>query len=155
MDEVTVVDVKSLLVAGIRKRGHYRQIAELLPRLYQYAATKGAKFTAPPLFVCHETPEEAAEADKTGNADVEVAAPIAEKIEETEEIKCYTLPGGKMAKIIHKGPYDKCEQTYNKIFAWIQKNGKRIVGPIREAYLNDPTEVGLEEALTEIYIPIN
>ena len=155
MDEVTVVDVKPLLVAGIRKRGQYRQIAELLPRLYQYAATKGAKFTAPPLFVCHETPEEAAEADKTGNADVEVAAPIAEKIEETEEIKCYTLPGGKMAKIIHKGPYDKCEQTYNKIFAWIQKNGKRIVGPIREAYLNDPTEVGLEEALTEIYIPIN
>ncbi len=154
MGEVTVVDVKPQLVAGIRKRGHYREIAELLPRLYEYAAKKGAKFTAPPIFVCHETPEEAMEADKTGNAFIEVAAPIAETIEETEEIKCYTLPGGKMAKIIHKGPYDKCEPTYNKIFTWIAKNGKKIVGPTRELYLNDPNEVGLEEALTEIYIPI-
>jgi len=154
MEEVTVVDVKPQLVAGIRKRGHYREIAELLPRLYEYATKRGATFTAPPIFVCNETAEEAMEADKTGNALVEVAAPIAEKIEETKEIKCYTLPGGKMAKIIHKGPYDKCEPTYEKIFAWIEKNGKKIVGPTREAYLNDPREVGLDEALTEIYVPI-
>ena len=154
MEEVTVVDVKPQLVAGIRKRGHYREIAELLPRLYEYATKKGARFTAPPVFVCHETAEEAMEADKTGNALIEVAAPIAEKIEETKETKCYTLPGGTMAKIIHKGPYDKCEPAYNKIFAWIDKNGKKIAGPTREVYLNDPREVGLEEALTEIYVPI-
>jgi len=154
MEEVIVVDVKPQLVAGIRKRGYYREIAELLPRLYEYAIKKGANFTAPPIFVCHETAEEAMEADKAGNAFIEVAAPIAEMIEETEEIKCYTLPGGKMAKIIHKGPYDKCEPTYNKVFAWIDKNGKKIAGPTREVYLNDPREVGLEEALTEIYIPI-
>ncbi|NIM44938.1 MAG: transcriptional regulator [Nitrososphaeria archaeon] len=154
MDEVTVVDVKPQLVTGIRKRGHYREIAELLPRLYEYATKRGATFTAPPIFVCHETAEEAMEADKTGNALIEVAAPIAENIEETKEIKCYTLPGGKMAKIIHKGPYDKCEPTYEKIFAWIEKNGKKIAGPTREAYLNDPREVGLEEAITEIYVPI-
>ena len=36
-----------------------------------------------------------------------------------------------------------------------EKNGKKIVGPIREAYLNDPREVRLEEALTEIYVPID
>jgi effector-binding domain-containing protein len=155
LDDVTVVEVKPQLVAGIKKIGYYREIAELLPRLYQYATAKGAVFTEPPLFVCHETAEEAREADKTGNALVEVAAPIAKKIEETDEIKCYTLPGGTMAKIVHKGPYDKCEQAYNKVFAWIEKNGKKITGPIREAYLNDPREVGLEEALTEIYVPIS
>ena len=59
-----------------------------------------------------------------------------------------------MAKIVHKGPYDQCESTYNKVFAWIEKNGKQIAGPSREAYLNDPNEVGLDEALTVIYIPI-
>jgi effector-binding domain-containing protein len=154
LEEVTVVDVKPQLVAGIRKRGYYREIAELLPRLYEYSAKKGAEFTAPPVFVCHETPEDAMEADKTGNALVEVAAPIAARIEETEEIKCYTLPGGKMAKIIHKGPYDKCEPAYNKVFAWIEEKGRRIIGPTREVYLNDPREVGIEEALTEIYVPI-
>ena len=154
MEEIIVVDVEPQLVAGMRKRGHYREIAEMLPRVYEYTAKKGAKFTGPPIFVCHETAEEAMEADKTGNADIEVVAPIAEKIEETEEIKCYTLPGGKMAKIIHKGPYEKCETAYNKLFAWIRKKGKKIVGPTREVYLNDPREVGIEEALTEIYAPI-
>ena len=154
MEEVNVVDVKPQLVAGMKKRGHYREIAELLPKLYHYGTKKGAKFTAPPIFVCHETAEEAMEADKTGNALVEVAAPIAEKIEETKEIKCYTLPGGKMAKIIHKGPYDTCGPTYEKVFSWIKKNGRNIVGPTREVYLNDPREVGPEEILTEIYIPI-
>lgn len=154
MEKVTVVEVKPQLVAGIRKRGHYREIAELLPKLYEYSAKEGAEFTAAPIFVCHETAAEAIEAEKTGNADIEVAAPIAKRIAETQEIKCYTLPGGTMAKIIHKGPYEKCEPTYHKIFAWIEKTGKKIVGPTREVYLNDPREVGVEETLTEIYIPI-
>jgi len=154
MEEITIVDVKPQLVAGIRKRGHYREIAEMLPKLYKYAAEKGAKFVGMPTFICHETAEEVIEADKTGNADIEVAAPIASKIEETEEIKCYELSGGKMAKIVHKGPYDKCGPAYEKLFSWIQHKGKKIVGPTREVYLNDPREVGPEETLTEIYAPI-
>ncbi len=147
MEEVTVADVKPQLVAGIRKSGHYREIAELLPELHEHATKKGATFKTPPKFVCHETAEEATEAEKTGNALIEVAAPIETKI---EEIKCYTLPSGKMAKIVHKGPYDKCEPTCNKTFALIKKNEKTNTGPTREAYLNDPREVSLEEALTEI-----
>ncbi|GAH06344.1 unnamed protein product, partial [marine sediment metagenome] len=36
-----------------------------------------------------------------------------------------------------------------------EKNNKRIIGPIREVYLNDPREVGPEETITEIYVPID
>jgi len=32
---------------------------------------------------------------------------------------------------------------------------KCISGPIREAYLNDPREVGPEEILTVIYAPVS
>ncbi len=60
-----------------------------------------------------------------------------------------------MAKIIHKGPYEACAPTYEKLYTWIEQNGKTITGPVREVYLNDPREVGIEEALTEIYAPIN
>ena len=59
-----------------------------------------------------------------------------------------------MAKIMHKGPYEDCGATYGKLFAWLQKNGKRMNGPTREVYLNDPREVPPEEILTEIYAPI-
>ena len=59
-----------------------------------------------------------------------------------------------MAKILYNGPYDACGPTDEKIFTWIERTGKTLAGPAREAYLNDPRDVGAEEALTEIYVPI-
>ena len=109
----------------------------------------------PPIFICHEvTAEEAIEADKKKNADLEVAIPILQKVDGNDKIKSYELPGGKMAKIVHKGPYQECNPTYEKLYKWLEEKGKRIVGPTREVYLNDPNEVPLEEILTEVYAPI-
>jgi effector-binding domain-containing protein len=48
----------------------------------------------------------------------------------------------------------ECEPTYEKLFAWIEESGKRLVGPTREVYLNDPREVPPEELLTEVYTPM-
>lgn len=156
MDEVTVVDVSDQIVLGLRRKGSYRMITDLIPEVFQYAMENGAQLLGGPVFLCHETSaEEAKEADREGKADVEVVIPVAGKIDGAGEIACYELPGGKMAKIIHKGPYEECGQTYEKLFAWIEDNGKRIVAPIREVYLNDPREVSPREILTEIYAPID
>lgn len=155
MDEITIVEVPTQKVIGIRKQGKYELIHQLLPRLCEFAASKGAEFVGPPVFVCHEqSVEDVMKADQEGTADIEIVFPIKRKIEGSEDIKCYELPGGTMAKIIHKGPYEKCASTYEKLYAWIEQNGKRISGPVREVYINDPREVGIEEALTEIYAPI-
>lgn len=155
MEEITVVEVQPQLVLGMRKRGPYGTIAMMIQELCEFAFALDIQMIGPPIFICHEmTPEQAMEADATGTADVEVAIPIAEKIEGPGEIKCYELPGGKMARTIHKGPYEECGPTYEKLFAWLAKNGKKIVAPTREMYLNDPHEVPLEEILTEIYAPI-
>jgi effector-binding domain-containing protein len=70
------------------------------------------------------------------------------------EITCYELPGGQMAKIVHKGPYMKSAPTYKKLFEWIAANHKKVAGPTREVYMNDPREVPPEDILTEIYAPI-
>ena len=155
MSDITEVVVDDQLVLGTKKRGKYREIAVLLPKLFEFAVPRGIRITGPPLFICHEmTEEEAMKADEEGNANVEVAIPVSERIEGKDEITCYELKGGNMAKIMHKGPYEACKPTYDKLFAWIGANGKEITGPIREAYLNDPREVGPEETLTEIYAPI-
>lgn len=155
MKNIEIMDLESQLVIGARKKGHYREIAEILPKLYEYALKKGAVFSGMPAFICHESPEEMEGADKTGNADIELVIPIAEKIEETDEMHCYMVPGGKMAKTIHKGPYEASEATYNELFAWIEKTNRNITGPIREVYINDPGEVGVENTITEIYAPID
>lgn len=156
MEEVEVVTVPETAVIGIRKRGHYRMIPELIMKTCIHAMEKGIMITGPPIFVMHEqSREEAMAADQEGTADVEIAVPVAGKAEGEGEVRSYTLPGGKMAKIVHRGPYEACEPTYNRLFAWIADQGKTITGPMREVYLNDPREVGQEEILTEIYAPIS
>jgi AraC family transcriptional regulator len=155
MEEITVVEIKPQRVLGMRKRGKYEMIATLLQELCEFAFAREVQMIGPPIFICHEiTPEKVMEADAAGNADVEVAIPVAGTVEETEEIKAYELPGGTMAKIIHKGPYEECGPTYEKLFAWLAAQGNTIVAPTREVYLNDPHEVPPEEILTEIYAPI-
>lgn len=154
-EEIQIVELPAQLVVGMRKKGHYKIIPGMFQAIVGHVMEKGGKLKGMPTYVCHEAgPEEVKKADKEGTADIEVAFPVEGKVEETEEIKCYELSGGKMAKIMHKGPYEECESTYDKLYKWLKENGKEITGPTREVYPNDPREVKPEEILTEIYVPI-
>ena len=156
MIEITVIEEKPQLVVGMRRRGHYRDIAEMIPTLFKYAVGHGAKIVGHPFFIYHESSsEEAKRADEAGNAEIEVCVPIAEKIPENGGMTCYELSGGRMARTVHKGPYQECESTYTRLFDWLQENDYQIAGPIREGYANDPREVAPEEILTIIYVPIS
>ena len=155
MEELTLVTVPPQTVLGIRKKGHYRQIAELLPEIAIYAMEKGILLTGQPLFICHEcSKEEAMTADREGNADIEVAFPVPHGTLPGPGMNVYTLPGGRMARIVHLGPYEACEPTYLRLFAWIEEQNMKISGPIREIYHNDPHEVSTKEIMTEILVPV-
>lgn len=155
MIEISVVDEKPQLVAGMRRRGHYREIAVMLPALFEYSLKQGAIIAGPPLYIWHEkSVDDAFKADEAGNADIEVCVPIAAKIPESDVVMCYILPGGKNAQIIHKGPYEDCGPVYERLFAWLEESGLKLMGPIRESYLNDPKEVAPEDILTIVHAPI-
>ena len=153
--EIGIVEVQPQMVLGMRKKGKYKEIRMMLPEVWQFAVGRGIQIEGPPIFVFHEmTAAAAKKADAEGNADIEVAVPVSGKVECTGEIKCYELLGGKMAKIIHSGPYQELEFAYEKLLAWLEQSGKRLVGPTREVYLNDPRRVPPEELLTEMYVLI-
>jgi len=154
MSEVTISNVTAQLVVGMRKRGTYAQIRPMMLMLRDYVTAAGARIVGPPAFICHETPKNVVRANLQRNADVEVVIPVSTPVEEVEEITCYELPGGPMAVIVHKGPYEGTAQAYRKLFAWIAENHKKVAGPTREVYLNDPKAVPPEELLTEIYAPV-
>lgn len=155
MADITLVDVPSQRVIGMQRRGPYSQIAVLLGELVNYAMSNGVQLAGAPVALMHEaTKEEAEKAEREGSALLDVAFPIVGRCEGTDEIRCYELPGGTMAKTVHKGPYELCEPTYLALWDWIAGQGKHITGPSREVYLNDPREVSPEEILTEIYAPV-
>jgi len=155
MHEVTLVEVPAQLVLGVQRRGHYSEIPVAFGEIVQYAMSHGAQLVGMPVAVMHELCKESGEkADKEGTAVIDVAFPIARPVEGSESIKCYELPGGTMAKIVHKGPYEACETAYNALYEWVTANGYMISDPTREAYLNDPRTVKPEGLLTEIYAPV-
>jgi len=94
----------------------------MLPALFEYCMSRESIIAGPPLYLCHEKGvEEALKADEAGNADIEVCVPIAEKIPENVEIKCYELSGGKNGPDIHKFPYEAIAPVYERLFAWRSK----------------------------------
>lgn len=155
MAVVTLVEVSPQLVIGKQKRGTYAQIAEVMGELAGYAMENGVELVGAPIAIIHEgSPEEVERAQREGDALIDIAFPIAGACEDTELIRCYELPGGTMARIVHRGPYQDMAPTYIELFKWIHKNGKHVVGPLREVYVDDPGKVPTEEITTEVYAPV-
>ncbi len=73
------------------------------------------------------------------------------------EVGVRTLSGGKYAVFLHKGPYNKFNETYNHIMArWYPASGEKFrEAPCFELYLNrDPRRTKPENLRTEIFVPI-
>jgi AraC family transcriptional regulator len=152
---VSIVEIQPVTVAGMRRKGKYTLIPVMIMELFVFLGEKGICPAGGPVYLWHEgTPEAAFAADAAGTADIEVVVPVAGRFPSAGHISCYQLPGGRMARVIHRGPYQECTTTYERLFTWIGKRGLGITGPVREIYQNDPREVKLEEILTEILVPI-
>ncbi len=155
MADVTLVEVPAQLVLGIQRRGRYMEIGPAIGEVVHYAMSHVAQIVGFPVALMHELGKEAAiKADQDGTAVIDVAFPVAAPVEGNDAVRCYELPGGTMAKVVHKGPYEACESAYTALYDWVSSNGYMITDPTREVYLNDPREVGPEETLTEIYAPV-
>lgn len=156
MQEITIIEVQPQAVIGLRRRGRYQQlIPTLLMEIVRFAMERGIPIAGPPVFLCRElTPEDVMRAGEDGTADIEVAFPVAGDARSAGDVRAYTLPGGTMARIVHTGAYRDCGPTYERLYAWLAENGRKITGPIREIYINDPREVPEKSLLTEIQVPI-
>jgi AraC family transcriptional regulator len=156
MGEIEIVEIGPMKVLGTKKVGRYDEMGPMFMEIHQHAMANNIQLTGPAISVVHEKSEaEAIKAMEKGNANLEVAFPVVgETAVGSDKITFYELPGATMAKLRFKGPYDQMSPAYGEIFKWIQENNKQIVGLFRECYINDPNEVGMENALTELMVPI-
>jgi len=121
--------------------------------LVTFATVTGAYAPGqPPLVIIHQyTPEEY----KEGGTAFEVCLPTLRLGEGKQSIVSTLLPGGKVASVVHVGPYHELELIYPMLGAWIEEHGYVITGPPRNliltnhALVSDP--VGYQ---TEVQWPI-
>lgn len=116
----------------------YREIAPdddriqyMFEELEAYVTQFNARADKPPMSIYHD-PEYRDE-----NIDAEVVVPLKFVIPGTDTIHVLELPQiPKVACVVHTGEYATVYQAYNAILRWIETNGYRMKGPIREIYLS-------------------
>jgi effector-binding domain-containing protein len=64
-----------------------------------------------------------------------------------------TLPAGRVAFALHKGPYETMEGTYNALTAFMAEKKVTPKGLCYEMYLTGP-ETPPADTLTEVYFPL-
>jgi effector-binding domain-containing protein len=131
MVDVIVRQIESQLVLA------WREVVpddDRIQLMFEEAETYIARFEAradqPPLTIYHD--QEYREKD----IDAEIALPLKIAIPGTEEMQVRNLPAIKTAAcVVHTGDYVTIYQAYNALLEWIEANGYRMTGSIREVYL--------------------
>ena len=90
--------------------------------------------------------------------DVESALVIGAPMPEDDRVKIRKLPQMEVAYTVHHGDFSGLYLAKQAIFSWLEGNGYRRAGPIRELYLHfDPNHEGNYDSpghITEIQFPV-
>jgi len=152
MSEVSIKFLTSVKIASTEKKTPREEITRAVEKLSQFLKDKKIKLAGCALGLLHEDPK----ATNLQKAQYEVCLPISGKLKEEGEVKSKELEKGAFACIIHSGPVEKLPDSYATLMKWIDDNGYRVVGSIREVYQKGIGEPGgsPQECLIEIQCPV-
>lgn len=151
--QVAIKTFQEAHVAALPHRGDYNGIGGTFDRLAAWAAPRG--LIRPParmLGVYYGDPDSVPIGELRSEACLEVPPGT----EAGDGIALKTIPGGRSASIIHKGPYTELSRVYRAIYRdWLPNSGEETADrPPVEVYLNNPRETPPSEWLTEVFIPL-
>lgn len=130
--DIVVREIEPQLVATYREVApDDDRIQYMFEELEVYVTQFNARADRPPISIYHD-PEYREE-----NIDAEVVVPLKSVIPGTDAI--YVLEMARIPKaacVVHTGDYRTIYQAYNALLSWIESNGYRMKGPIREVYIS-------------------
>ena len=133
----------------VRTRAAVQDLPQLFGKTYgaimQYLVELGEQPAGMPFAAYHNLDMQ--------NLDVEIGFPVARKIAGKGEIRASEFPGGRLASVLHVGPYDQCAPAYDALTQWIKDHGYAATGVAYEIYFSPP-ETPPQEIRTEIVFPL-
>jgi DNA-binding transcriptional MerR regulator len=145
--QVEEKQIDTLLIAGYRMKGRYDEIGKGFAKLGKVFG-RHINGKAMSLYYDCEFKED--------GADFEPCFPV-RKGTDSDGISVRELKGGKAVTLIHQGQYELLNESYKKIFAYINAKGYKTKLPSREVYLKGPGMIfkgNPKNYLTEIIIMI-
>jgi effector-binding domain-containing protein len=122
----------------------------LFNRVFGFLGQHGVQPVSAPIGIYHDP--EFHETD----VDVEIAIPVAADLPADDKVVLRELPALESAAcLIHQGGYDTIHASYGHLMQWLETNGYRINGPLREVYARGP-ESGDDTSsyITELQAPV-
>jgi AraC family transcriptional regulator len=153
MYQVNIEKVKPERVACMAHRGDYNQIGRAFERLTVWAAGKNLLGPTTKMYgIYYDDPASKPLDELQSHACVTVPAGF----KADGDITVKETPAGKVATIIHTGPYSELHIAYDWIYCeWLPKSGEAPGDqPCFEEYLNDPRQVPPSELKTAIRVPL-
>ncbi len=152
MSEVSVKFLMPMKVAYLEKKWPREEIGKAIERVSQVLKEKKVKLAGDAMALLHEDPKTI----DLQKALYEICIPISGKVKGQAEIRDKELEKAAFASITHSGPLEKVPEVYQAILKWVEENGYRIAGPVREVYRRGIGDAGgpLPEVAIEVLLPV-
>lgn len=150
--EITEKRIEEAKVAYIPFMGSYDKIPELMGEVAQWLMDKKLEMTGLVYGTYFNTPEEVPEE----KLQYEIGFGFEGQVDTMQDgkIGIKEIPEHTVLAAMHKGPYTEVGPVIHAVIDYAVQNDYDIVGPISEAYFNDPMVTPPEELLTEVRIPV-
>lgn len=142
---IEIVDVPEVVCASVRSKVGNERIGEAMGESFLetmgHLSSQGGP-DGPPFAFYHSFDDAETEMD--------CGWPCKDGLQESERIKRFVIPGGRVVKARHVGPYETLMDTYSEVMAFMTENGL-VPSAMWEYYLNDPRDTAPDELITELY----
>jgi len=152
--DVLVKHVEPVRVASVRARiPIISERGPLFATLSAYLDRHGVRQSRPDLLLLHSRHEVR---DDEMSIDVEVAMPVPPSLSMsgTEQVGVRTLPGGLMVSTVLTGGDLLLGRAYVALHRWVEDNGYRVVGPVRQVHLQRVRPGSPGHNVTDVQFPV-
>lgn len=155
---VMIKQVDNMLVACVSHQGSYQECGHAWDTLFSTLAPEGLLGgDAKMIGVSYDDPDVVAPELLRYEACISVEQEFSPTHSTNlKNVNFKTITGGCYAVTTHIGPYEKLNETYQKLFGqWLsQSDYESVDKPCFEVYLNDPESTEPEDLITDIYLPL-
>lgn len=71
--------------------------------------------------------------------DLEAGFPVSGEVQTEGDVRSSTLPGGRIARLVHVGSFDGLGESWGRLAAWIGERGFTPSGVFWEVYVTEPS----------------
>ncbi len=150
-EEPKVIEAIEQPILAVRAKIKVAEIPSFVGRAFgevaAYMQRKRIPMAGPPFSIYHAWSDD--------GFDVEAGFPAAKPEKGEGNVKASSLPGGKVATVMHVGRYEDLGKTYSTLENWMKAKGYVPGSCMWEVYLNSPEEVSSpEQLMTQLFWPI-